>query len=176
MKNYSILIADSNSEEIVQLEDVLSEKFDILSADTDGIQALSDIVLLQPDIVIIDLILPGLDGIGVIEKCREELEEEKLPFFITLTSIGTQNVMEYLCGMGVDYCMMKPFQPAMLLHRMEQLIRLRTAHNKIQKTSREKRVYGLGNFCERNDIRRDVSLLTRDLGIPAHIKGYQYLR
>lgn len=176
MKNYSILIADSNSEEIVQLEDVLSEKFDILSADTDGIQALSDIVLLQPDIVIIDLILPGLDGIGVIEKCREELEEEKLPFFITLTSMGTQNVLEYLCGMGVDYCMMKPFQPAMLLHRMEQLIRLRTTHDRIQKTSREKRVYGLGNFCERNDIRRDVSLLTRDLGIPAHIKGYQYLR
>lgn len=175
-EKYSVLIADNYSEEIRQLQDELSKKFDVISASSDGMQAYYDIVHLHPDIVVLDLLLPRLDGIGVIEKCREEMEETDLPSFIVLTSIGTQNLMEYLCYMGVDYCMMKPFQPNMLLHRMEQLIRLRSFHTKIQKSQKEESLDRLGAIGETNDIRRDVSLLARDLGIPAHIKGYQYLR
>ncbi|MFR2775081.1 MAG: sporulation transcription factor Spo0A [Anaerostipes sp.] len=172
-EKYSVLIADNYSEEIRQLQEELSKKFDVVSANNDGIQAFDNIIQLHPDIVVLDLMLPGLDGIGVIERCREEMEEEELPSFIVLTSIGTQNLMEYLCYMGIDYCMMKPFQPEMLLHRMEQLTRLRSLHTEIQKNENSNR---RGRICETNDIRRDVSLLARELGIPAHIKGYQYLR
>lgn len=88
-EKYSVLIADNYSEEIRQLQDELSKKFDVISASSDGMQAYYDIVHLHPDIVVLDLLLPRLDGIGVIEKCREEMEETDLPSFIVLTSIGT---------------------------------------------------------------------------------------
>ena len=174
-EKYRVLIADHDSEEQRQLKEELSKKFDIISVSSDGMKALDDIAHFHPDIVVLDLMLPRLDGIGVIEKCREAMEEEDLPSFIVLTSIGTQNLMEYLCYMGVDYCMMKPFQPKMLLHRMEQLSRLKSIHTKIQQ-SQEEYQNPLGIARRTNGIRKDVSLLARDLGIPAHIKGYQYIR
>lgn len=69
-EKYSVLIADNYSEEIRQLQEELSKKFDVVSANNDGIQAFDNIIQLHPDIVVLDLMLPGLDGIGVIERCR----------------------------------------------------------------------------------------------------------
>lgn len=175
-ENYSILIADNDPKETKQLRERLSLKFHIISAGSDGIQVLENILHFHPDLVVLDLMLPKLDGIGVIEKCRETMEADELPSFIVLTSIGTQNLMEYLCFVGIDYCMMKPFPPEVLLHRIEQLIRLKSIGENIQKAKETYRFRHSENLSEITAIQRNVTLLIRDLGIPAHIKGYQYLR
>ena len=65
----------------------------------------------HPDVVVIDTMLPMIDGLGVIEKCREKLSDKDMPSFIVTTFIGTQKLIECINHMEVDYCIMKPFQP-----------------------------------------------------------------
>lgn len=175
-KKLKVLIADSNERESEQLARELSTKLEVVTAVHDGIRALEAIQKLCPDIAIIDIMLPMVDGLGVIEKCRENMEENKLPSFIITTSIGTQKLIECINHMNIDYCIMKPFQPGILLHRIEQITRLKYMNLQIQCQTK-------GSINSQNqmrsasyDIRQDVTKIIRDLGIPAHIKGYQYIR
>ena len=81
-KKYKVLIADSNPEESKQLKEELQKQYDVIAVKEDGEEALLAITKLKPDLVIIDLMLPGIDGLGVIEKCREVMSPEEIPAFI----------------------------------------------------------------------------------------------
>lgn len=175
---YKVLIADSYQEESRQLKEELEKVYDVIALTTDGESALAGILKLKPDLVIIDLMLPGLDGLGVIEKCREVMSPEEIPAFMALTAIENQDIMEYIRYLKVDYCMMKPFQAKIVLERITQMIRIKSVHTKIQKESttvyqKSKKV---SSICEANNIRKEISLLVRNLGIPAHIKGCRYIK
>ena len=81
-------------------------------------------------------------------------------------------------GLGLlkgDYCMMKPFQAAILAERITQMIRIRSVNTKIQKEIHKEKeeIPSIGN---KNDILREISLLVRNLGITAHIKGCRYIK
>ena len=95
-----------------------------------------DIIKLKPDLVVIDLMLSEIDGIGVIEKCRELIEPDKIPAFIALTMLENRELMECIRRLKVDYCMMKPFQAGILAERISQMIRIRSVNNDIQKNEK----------------------------------------
>ena len=177
-ERYRILIADSNPDESKQLKEELQAQYEVISVKEDGENALSGIISLKPDLVIIDLMLPGIDGLGVIEKCREVMSPEQIPSFIALTMIENQDLMEYIRYLKVDYCMMKPFQPKILVERISQMIRIRSVNTKIQKDCAQihKEKEQVPSICGSNDIRREISWLVRNLGIPAHIKGCRYIK
>lgn len=176
-KKYKVLIADSYPEESKQLREELQKQYDVIAITEDGEEALLAIKKLKPDLVIIDLMLPGIDGLGVIEKCREVMSPEEIPAFIALTMIENQDLMEYVRYLKVDYCMMKPFQAKILVERITQMIRIRTVNTKIQKDCvnmhKDRKVHSI---CDSNDIRREISRLIRNLGVPAHIKGCRYIK
>ena len=180
-ERHRVLIADSYPDEAEQLKKELSGKYEVISVKDNGVDALDDIIKLKPDLVIIDLMLPGVDGLGVIEKCRELIQPDKMPAFIALTMIENRNLMDYIRRLKVDYCMMKPFQASILVERISQMIRIRSVNSDIQKkqevvhekSTESKRMH---TMCMTNDVQREISFLVRNLGVPAHIKGYQYLR
>lgn len=175
-EKYRVLIANNNLTEISRIKKELSQKFDIISICSDGIQAYHDIVTFHPDVAVIDLILPGLDGIGIVENCKKNMEKKTLPAFIVLTSVGTSNLIDYIFRIGVQYCMMKPFHPEILVHRIEQLIRRTSAHPKKLSQQNHHDSMRPEFSLKTNDLHKEISLLVRDLGVPAHIKGYQYLK
>lgn len=177
-EKYKILIADSYPEESRQLKEELEKHYHVMAIKEDGETALSGILNLKPDLVIIDLMLPEIDGLGVIEKCREVMNPEEIPAFMVLTMIENQDLMEYIRYLKVDYCMMKPFKAHILSERITQMIRIRTVHTKIQNNaiSEHKKSQKIISICDTNDIRKEISLLVRNLGIPAHIKGYRYIK
>lgn len=177
-EKYKILIADSYPEESRQLKEELEKHYHVMAIKEDGETALSGILNLKPDLVIIDLMLPEIDGLGVIEKCREVMSPEEVPAFMVLTMIENQDLMEYIRYLKVDYCMMKPFKAHILSERITQMIRIRTVHTKIQNNaiSEHKKSQKIISICDTNDIRKEISLLVRNLGIPAHIKGYRYIK
>lgn len=168
-ERYNVLIADSYPHESKQLKEELQKQYNVIAIAENGEEALSGIISLKPDLVIVDLMLPGLDGLGVIERCREVMSPDEVPAFIALIMMENQDLMEYIRHLKVDYCMMKPFQAAILAERITQMIRIRSVNTKIQKEIHKEKeeIPSIGN---KNDIRREISLLVRNLGIPAHIK------
>ena len=174
-ERYKVLIADSYPHESKQLKEELQKQYNVIAIAENGEEALSGIISLKPDLVIVDLMLPGLDGLGVIERCREVMSPDEVPAFIALTMMENQDLMEYIRHLKVDYCMMKPFQAAILAERITQMIRIRSVNTKIQKEIHKEKeeIPSIGN---KNDIRREISLLVRNLGIPAHIKGCRYIK
>ena len=138
-----------------------------------------EIIRKKPEVVLIDIMLPYIDGVGVIEKCRECMEYEQLPVFIVLTSIGTEKLIECVNHMDIDYCMMRPFKNEVLCRRIKQVAKIKGLDQKIIQKETE-------NNFKKNDqrtvidhefhMKQDVTKIIRDLGIPAHIKGYQYIR
>lgn len=175
-KKLKVLIADANQTESEKLAETLADELEIASVVNDGVRAVEDIMKYHPDVVVIDTMLPMIDGLGVIEKCREKLSDKDMPSFIVTTFIGTQKLIECINHMEVDYCIMKPFQPDILLHRIEQITRMKYMNQQIQYQQRRE-IRDSRNFdTAKYDIRQDVTKIIRDLGIPAHIKGYQYIR
>lgn len=177
-KKYKVLIADSYPDEVEELKNELSGKYDVISTRDNGEDALNDIIRLKPDIVIIDLMLPKIDGLGVIEKCREYIKPEQVPAFIALTMIENRNLMNCIRQLKVDYCMMKPFQAKILVERISQMIRIRSVSSAIQNDKKilcdmDKNVQ---TMCASTDVRRQISILVRNLGVPAHIKGCRYMK
>lgn len=175
-RKLKVLIADSNERESEQLARELSQELEVVATVHDGIRALEAIQELCPDIAVIDIMLPMIDGLGVIEKCRESISDDKIPSFIVTTFIGTQKLIECINHMNIDYCIMKPFQPGILLHRIEQITRLKYVNLQIQFQQKNKKNDENQMIYTQYNIRQDVTKIIRDLGIPAHIKGYQYIR
>lgn len=139
-ERHRVLIADSYPDEAEQLKKELSGKYNVISVRDNGVDTLDDIIKLKPDLVVIDLMLSEIDGIGVIEKCRELIEPDKIPAFIALTMLENRDLMECIRRLKVDYCMMKPFQAGILAERISQMIRIRSVNNDIQKN--EKALHG----------------------------------
>lgn len=176
-KKLKILIVDGDVSEAEVLESDLKKDFDVMATAFDGVKAIKQIKVQMPDVVLVDIMLPQIDGIGVIEKCREQMAYDELPLFIVLTSIGTEKLLECINHMDVDYCMMRPFKKEVLIHRIKQVAKMKGFDQKVRK-----REQNLGRKKQKKvldyefHMKQDVTKIIRDLGIPAHIKGYQYIR
>ena len=169
MGEIKIAIADDNKDFCDILEEYLSaqEDFKVVAKAYNGNQALEIIQEKEPDVIVLDIIMPHLDGIGVLENmCVMDLK--KRPKVIILTTLGQESTTQRSIEMGADYYILKPFDLEVLGNRVRQLFE--TTH------TREKNVIypGTGRFQKNMDV--EVTRIIHQMGVPAHIKGYQYLR
>lgn len=190
-KQLRVIIADNNVQDRESKAKAMEEAgIDVLLATGDGNKALDAIKTQQPDIVVMDLILPGIDGIGILEVINQELYRK--PVIIIETALRISHMVEDALQMGADYYMLKPISNRMLIQRMDQL-----AEDKIKKhrpivpkeparvtTSapvtrvqfRERHDETQRGYSYSGDLEMDVTNILLEIGIPAHIKGYQYIR
>ena len=164
MKNSTkILICNENGEERSRLIEKLRgagyEKCDLAE---DGERAVELIKATSYDIVITDLWLCGMDGIGIIRSAIK-LSGAKKPSFILTSPINKQAILVEATEAGADLCIPKPFDFSVLLSHIDSLVRLR---------SRPSNDEALKNA----DVEAQVTKIIHQIGVPAHIKGYQYLR
>jgi len=116
----------------------------------------------SPDVIVLDIIMPHLDGIGVLERLRQ-MELEKKPKVIMLTAFGQENITQKAVELGADYYVLKPFNLNVLLQRIRQVA--------VEEGERPR----AGPPRGRN-LDLEVTNIIHEIGIPAHIKGYLYLR
>ena len=179
-----ILIADSNHQNTLDLKKFLETKEEIgrIDVSSDGMEACQMILSEKPDVVLLDVILPGLDGLGVLERVNMEWNHQPRPAFIFVTSISTQSLVECAVKLGASYFVLRPFQPESIYRRIIQIERgSMKSSEEIKKEKRARYYYGASNreFSQIETDERlenDVTRIIRELGIPAHIKGYQYIR
>ncbi len=160
-KSIKILICDENAEERKKIaESIIRAGIRRPDECAEGERALDMARKLQYDIIICDLWIPGLDGIGIIRSLKPIYSETS---FILISPINKQGILMEATDAGADICILKPFSEASLLSHIEALTK-----------NRKKEKDELANT--RPDIESQVTKIIHQIGVPAHIKGYQYLR
>jgi two-component system response regulator (stage 0 sporulation protein A) len=172
LSKITVLIGDDNREFCELLRSYIEGQADLELAGIahNGAEVLEAIGRTHPDVVILDIIMPHLDGIGVLERLQR-MDLPVRPKIIMLTAFGQENITQKVLEMGADYYVLKPFNLDVLGTRIRQLAGAMpepaTAPTWMQPAPAPVRTQNLDN---------DVTALMHEIGIPAHIKGYRYLR
>lgn len=174
----SILIADDNIEFGDLLNDYINQEVDlqVVGIARDGLNALEMIKLLEPDVVILDIIMPNLDGIGVLEKIPQ-IQINKKPLFLMLSAVGQDVFIQKAIALGAEYYIVKPFDVEVLISRIRQLYKEKNTNSYSQKVSFPK--VDQTNTVRIEQLRSlevEVTNLMHEVGIPPHMSGYQYIR
>lgn len=179
-----VLIVDDNpSFRFLSSEELKLRNFDVVGTVGDGHTALQMILDEQPDVVVLDLIIPGIDGIGVLRSIASSNLAKK-PAFIISTVMSNEYSYRECTKWGASYYLLKPYDFDILALRIKDLF---PEHNysKYENFESSPRDINLTTDIRRpsrklivstNDLETDVTKLILDMGVPAHIKGYQYLR
>lgn len=133
----------------------------------DGKKAVEEVMHELPDVLLIDSFMPGLDALGVLLNIRS-LSAEKRPIVIVLSSVDNENFENELISNGADYYMLKPVDIEVLTQRIQQLWSWKKGKTaKSEATSVQ---------SDDKQLEIIVSDVMREIGVPAHIKGHEYLR
>ena len=157
----TVLIADSTEEFSSSLSAALlrTEGFQVIGTASDGEQAIRMIQEKRPDVLVLDLMLAKQDGISVLKNLSTM---ERRPVVFATSGFVTDYVASAAAGLGVRYLMLKPCDLSALVERMEEV------RNAGSKPAPAVRTNG--------GIEAMVTNIIHEIGVPAHIKGYQYLR
>ena len=135
---------------------------------TNGEDALRRIGQSRPDVVVMDIWLSKLDGIGVLRTARNTSRAgEKQPVYIIVSSVSNQSVFIQATEAGADLCLLKPVNLTSLCEHIETLLARR---------KRDIPAAAMQTVESTPDIEAQVTQIIHQIGVPAHIKGYQYLR
>lgn len=169
--NINILIADDNLDFRSLLIDGLEEEegLHVVGVATDGYQAVQQVMALVPDVLLIDVVLPLLDGFGVM-KAIGNMALKTRPIIVVLSSFANEATMAEAANLGAQYFMIKPFDMSALFER----IRILEAWQKSQSFASP--VSPMKTQRGDLDIETRITEIIHEIGVPAHIKGYQYLR
>ena len=123
MTKLNVAIADDNERILTMLDEVLTadEEINVVGTARNGEQAYEMIMDKNPDVVLLDLVMPGIDGLGVMDKVHTEGNPEHVPSFIIISGIQNESVAENAMSAGATYYIMKPFDNITLLNRVKQL-------------------------------------------------------
>lgn len=175
MAQLNVAIADDNEKMVQLLGDIVKSdnELNVVGTAKDGLEACKIIREKEPDVVLLDIVMPKLDGLGVLTKINNDRSLKKHPAFIVISAIGQEKITEDAFNLGADYYIMKPFDNDMVIGQIK-LIRDRN----MQKTNETKKTNAYEKYQEpvQRDLEADVTDIIHEIGVPAHIKGYQYLR
>ena len=116
-----ILVSDDNQDFAKTLVSYLSkdEDIDVVSVARDGEEAYNKILETKPDIALLDIIMPHLDGLGVLEKLNSSNLEKK-PICIILSAVGQDKITQKAIELGAQYYIVKPFDINVLIKRIKE--------------------------------------------------------
>lgn len=153
--------SDSKSELIVSLK---NKDMEVIGASGDGVTALREIENLKPDVVLLDLVLSGIDGFMLIEKLKLSLKNQ-CPKFIVVSALSHDGFISKALSMGVGYYISKPYNIDAVAARVVDIM-----------TAVPETAFPANERAKGRMLDEKISNIFITVGIPAHIKGYQFLR
>ncbi|WDV47927.1 sporulation transcription factor Spo0A [Clostridiaceae bacterium M8S5] len=175
-KKIKILVADDNKDFCSILNEYLSTQSDVevIGLAKDGLEALEIMSRQMPDVLILDIIMPHIDGLGVLEKLNS-MKLEQFPKVVVLSAVGQDKITQRAINLGADYYVIKPFDFEILMTRVRQLagvapttVERRTSSDITNKLYQEPK--------KPKSLEARITNIIHEIGVPAHIKGYLYLR
>lgn len=178
MEKLNVAIADDNEKMVEILSHLIEEDKDLelVGKAHNGEEIVSIIENREPDVVVLDIIMPKMDGLSVMEKVAHTHNQKKKPVFIVISAVGQERITEDAFALGAEYYMLKPFDNQMLLHRIKHVRRRGERRNAWENVRSASAVKEEGSAYAAANLETDVTNIIHEIGVPAHIKGYQYLR
>lgn len=175
MEKLNVAIADDNERMVRLLGEIIKsdDELQVVGTAKDGEEAYEMIKHKEPDVVLLDIVMPKLDGLGVMDKVNNDKTIRKHPAFIMISAIGQEKITEDAFNLGADYYIMKPFDNDMVLNRIKHV---KNKSIKRNTDSRKINAYEKADENRKPNLESDVTNIIHEIGVPAHIKGYQYLR
>ena len=169
MESLKVVIADDNKKMVDVIKEVINDEpeLEVVGVATNGEETIDVIKKTSPDVVLLDIIMPQLDGISVMQKVREDGECSK-PAFIVISAVGMEDVTEDAFSKGAAYYIMKPFDNDMLINRIKYV-------GKVHRTPAEIKNVVIRDTVNHKKyvLENEITGMIHEIGVPAHIKGYQ---
>lgn len=184
MENVNVVIVDDNPMILNTLDEVISSEagLSVIGRADNGKDAIDMIKDTQPDVVLLDLVMPQMDGITVVENIKKKTSMLKNPAFIILSAVGGEQMTEEAFQAGANYFLMKPFDKDILVNKIRRIGKrpVRPVPGKVLEAplkvaTPEEAAMNREEYMKEH-LETDITKMLHELGIPAHIKGYQYLR
>ncbi|GAA0331579.1 hypothetical protein GCM10008931_24190 [Oceanobacillus oncorhynchi subsp. oncorhynchi] len=169
MSKISVCFVDDNRELIQLMEDFFGEQeeIEIVGTALNGRDCLPLIEEKTPDVLVLDIIMPHMDGIAVLNEIKK-MELTKKPHIIMLTAFGQEEVMKKAVDLGASYFILKPFDIQNLADQILQVQGSALSRvSNVTKTNIESK--------KKQDLEANITNIIHEIGVPAHIKGYMYV-
>jgi two-component system response regulator (stage 0 sporulation protein A) len=163
VSNLSVLLTDEKDDATLKLASVLrGSKMDVRLCSKNGAELLKLYEEFHPEVIIMDAFLQHIDAMGVISRINMK-DPAKRPLIIVMSGIDNPNFEREITRCGVDYFFLKPIDPQMMAERIIQI-------------SSWKGVGITAHYEAQEDLNVVITEILHQIGVPAHIKGYQYVR
>lgn len=164
MQKISVFLLQDTNEQNDELKKLFTQEkdFEVVGQTTDGISAVSMVAELRPDLIILEIILSGYDGLSVISKIKALNLHTKV---VVLSALRRDEIVKKAVSLGADYFMAKPFSFSILQERVREICLEKDKKEEVEMSKLNK-----------SSIEEKISNIFLNVGIPAHIKGYAFLR
>jgi len=176
MSDIHVIVVDDNERVCQTLKELISGQKDMCVDGTarDGLEGWMLIQNKEPDVVILDIIMPKMDGLQILEKFRTRQRQAKKINILVLTAMNRPEIIQECFQLGAGCVLLKPADPEVLLHN------IRLLHKGVVPEEREAICLAGDNLTDMEEEHHQLELVVTDIiheiGVPAHIKGYHYLR
>lgn len=183
MQRIEVFLADDNREFTNLLSEYIQEQDDmtVIGVAYNGEEVIRQLEETRrvPDVMILDIIMPHLDGLGVLEKLRD-MNLSPMPKIIMLTAFGQENITQRAVQLGASYYILKPFDMDVLANRIRQLAGVSspvTVGASLSSSASSSIIRSnIVPIGKPKNLDANITSIIHEIGVPAHIKGYQYLR
>lgn len=172
MSKIEVLLADDNREFVNLLEEYISSQYDmnVVGVAYNGNEVVRLLQERVPDVLILDIIMPHLDGLAVLEQIQA-MRLSPQPKIIMLTAFGQEEITKKAVELGAAYYILKPFDMEVLAQRIRQMITSKSTSNFVTSVKPQAPLAVRGR-----NLDASITSIIHEIGVPAHIKGYLYLR
>ncbi|WP_240378076.1 sporulation transcription factor Spo0A [Bacillus piscicola] len=174
MKKIKVCVADDNRELVGLLSEYINaqEDMEIVGQAYNGQECLNIVENTRPDVLVLDIIMPHLDGLAVLQKINSTSGGAQ-PKIIMLTAFGQEDVTKKAVNLGASYYVLKPFDMETLIANIREVSG--EAMSVIQSSATPQQ-NGTNSNKEPENLSQSITNIIHEIGVPAHIKGYMYLR
>ena len=170
MEALKIIIAEDGKELVQAMQDFFSDKkeIEVVGVHSDGITLLNTLRVTQVDLLILDIFMPNLDGVKVLQELNSKKDRYKVPKkIIAITAFSNEKIMNSVAELGADYFVVKPINFTNLFETIKDL-----NIKKNEKTDNNSFIFS----SNKTDLDTEITTLLHEIGVPAHIRGYLYIR
>ncbi len=163
-----IMVIDDNKEFVKLLNMYINSQKDMEALEPlyDGTNAVEKISQSKPDVLLLDIVMPEKDGLTVLEEMADEAGMNK-PLTVVMSAIGQEKITQKAISLGATYYVVKPFDMVALINRVREILK---------EKDNIKSEYMVAYGTKELPLEVRVTKMIHDVGVPAHIKGYQYIR
>ncbi len=172
MSQIKVFITDDSREHVTMMREIinLQENMEIIGCTYDGVSLLEKLKTADVDVLLLDIVMPNFDGIQVLQKLSSEGIYKRPKHIIVFSAFNQESLLVKSSELGADYFVMKPFNVNHIIELINDL------GNQTELTKKAKNNVFAIQSDNPADLNTEITAILHEIGVPAHIKGYLYLR